>query len=316
MYNILKFDSHLIKFFEENSGLSRVISIIHYHEQYLKLMGDYIKVDTDSFDTISYIPKSKLNLPHLMFDEVKHRTKIKIGRFVTKFIKNEAIERYSLTNSDVEIFVNLFKSYFNRDESKLKVISGNEILHYYLDTNYHAPNGSRMGTLWNSCMRYETKNSYMKMYAANVDKIKMLILLDDNNKVKTRALLWQGCTSLDGGQSYDVMDRIYSVYDHDVVLFKEWATKNGYLYKAEQSAYSEDSFIDKNGHNIFLSLKINLESVKFKYYPYLDTFKYFSLSNKTLSNSKYDNYSYILIQNDGGLNPETSDDDDVMDDDD
>ena len=129
----------------------------------------------------------------------------------------------------------------------------------------------------------------------------MLILLDDVGKVKTRALLLD-CVDLDG-KPYKIMDRIYSVYDHDMVFFKSWAIKNVYLHKLEQSAKCERIFVGASGV-CELFLTVALESVDFDYYPYIDTFKFFSRKKKSLSNSEKFSYKYILIQNHGSLEPE------------
>jgi hypothetical protein len=154
--------------------------------------------------------------------------------------------------------------------------------------------------LWNSCMRYYDRNKYMRLYTKN-HNIKMVVFLVDN-KVRCRALLWDGAKDLDD-KNYKVMDRIYSVYDHDVILFKKWASENGYISKWTQSAKSEKTF-DVGGIATTIDLIIKLESYDFRYYPYLDTFKYFSQWKGTLSNSRKWNYDYILIQSNGSVEPE------------
>jgi hypothetical protein len=40
------------------------------------------------------------------------------------------------------------------------------------------------------------------------------------------------------------------------------------------------------------------------YYPYVDSFKYYSRKYGTLSNSDSFSYKYVLVQNHGGLSPE------------
>lgn len=296
-----KFDNEFQNFIYETRGLSRVVDIIDYSDgRYLESAGDYISV-TNEIDSVSYIPASKLRLENSGFNEKKYRINIKIGRFVNKFIKKDIIQSVGITDYDIEIFVNLFKSYFDRDETKLKIVEGDDILKYYLHDNYHRPNGACIGTLWNSCMRYREKNRFMEIYAKNPNKVKMLVLLDDLGKVKTRALLWEDCFNIDG-KSYKVMDRIYSVYDHDMMFFKSWAIKNGYFHKLEQSAKCERIFVGVGGV-CELGLTTILENTDFEYYPYIDTFKFFSFKKKSLSNSERFSYKYILIQNDGSLEP-------------
>ena len=268
----------------------------------MKRVGDFIKRESDEGDTISYIPKSKLDIEHAGFDDTKYRTRIKIGRFVTKFISMEGIRDFGVSNHDVEVFVNLFKSFFDRDETKLQIVEGDDILKYYLADNYFRPSDACIGTLWNSCMRYPEKNKYMEIYAKNPDKIKMLVLFGEGGKIKTRALLWEDCKTSDG-RIYKVMDRIYSIYDHDMILFKSWALRNGYIHKYEQSARSENLFVDLEGPKR-IDLTVSLSNHNFDTYPYLDSFKYYSRKKGTLSNSPEFSYKYVLIQNHGGLRPD------------
>lgn len=290
----LNFDKEFIHFLLEVQNASRIAAIALYHNgHFLKKNGDYIK--RDGPDSISFIPKGKLGLLHAGFNEEKLRTSIKIGRFISKFMMNEGLQHFGTTQNDVDVFVNCFKSYFDRDETNLKIVSGDDILKYYLENFY---NESRIGTLWQSCMRYAVKNPYMKIYADNPDKVKMLVKFDEKGKVKTRALLWEDCTDRLGNK-HKVMDRIYSVFEHDVVLFKNWAHKNGYSHRYEQSARNETLFTDPTGRTVELDLTIKIENHKQEFYPYLDTFKYYSRKNGTISNSRNFPYKWVLIQNNG-----------------
>ena len=298
----LNFESEFYSFLQETRGISKIVDLILYHRgEFLKKTGDFIRREEGN-DTISFIPKSKLGLPHTGFSETKYRTPLKIGRFISKFISSEGLKAFGVDQYDVETFVNLYKSFFDRDESRLKIVEGEEILKYYLLDNYYRPNSACIGTLWNSCMRYREKNQYMEIYAKNPDKVKMLVLLAEDGKVKTRALLWESCQDREGN-NYKVMDRIYSIYDHDMIFFKNWAHKNGYIHKFEQSARSENLFMTLNGKPERIDLTVNLDNHVCDYYPYIDSFKFYSRKLGTLSNSEIFSYKYVLIQNDGGLIP-------------
>lgn len=297
----LNFDNEFLSFISETRGLSKISNLVDYRRgEFLKKTGDYIKKEAGN-DNISYIPKSKLGLDHVGFNETKYRTTLKIGRFVSKFVSSDGISAFGVDQYDVETFVNLFKSFFDRDESRLKIVEGDDILKYYLQDNYYRPNGSCVGTLWNSCMRYREKNNYMQIYADNPDKIKMLVLLAEDGKIKTRALLWESCQDRND-KTYKVMDRIYSIYDHDMILFKNWAFKNGYIHKLDQSARSENILMTPNGSDR-IDLTVKLDNHICNYYPYIDSFKFYSRKYGTLSNSEWFKYKYILVQNDGSLVP-------------
>lgn len=308
MSHKLNFDSEFSSFLEETRSISKIVDLILYHRgEFIKKNGDFIRKEAGN-DTISFIPKSKLSLLHTGFNETKYRTPLKIGRFVSKFISNDGLNSFDVDQYDVESFVNLYKSFFDRDESRLKIVEGDDILKYYLAENYYRPNTSCIGTLWNSCMRYREKNRYMKIYAKNPDKIKMLVLLAEDGKVKTRALLWESCQDREGN-NYKVMDRIYSIYDHDMIFFKNWAIKNGYIHKFEQSARSENVFINLNGKVERIDLTVKLDNHICDYYPYIDSFKFYSRKYGTLSNSEFFSYKYVLVQNDGGLLPPKEEED-------
>jgi hypothetical protein len=182
--------------------------------------GNYVKRVEDEIDVVSFLPKSK-------YEKVENewesgRIKIKIGRFIRKFLTDFSIQNFNINDQMIEKFVNLYKSYFSRDISKLKIVEGEEILKYYLEDNYHSLNGNRAGSLWNSCMRQRERNKFMKLYAKNSDKVKMLVFFSDDDKVRARALLWEGVKDhKDSTKEYKFMDRIYYYYDHDINFFKE-----------------------------------------------------------------------------------------------
>jgi hypothetical protein len=264
--------------------------------------GNYIKRVDNEIDVVSFLPKSK-------YEKVENnwengRVKIKIGRFVRKFLTEFSFKNFKVTDTLIEKFVNLYKSYFSRDTSKLKIFEGEEILKYYLEDNYHALNGGRFGTLWNSCMRQRERNKFMKLYAKNKDKVKLLVFFSDDDKVRARALLWEGVKDhKDSTKEYKFMDRIYYVYDHDINFFKDWAKENGYISKWEQSAKTELLF-DIDGEVKRLQLYVNLDDSGLSYFPYLDTFKNFYVSKNRFSNSQNYNFDYVLVQSNGKVERE------------
>ena len=299
MFKRLIFNSDMINFLSLTSNRINDI-LIHGDGELISEEGNFIKNEENDF--LSYLPKSKYQ-KDANFDPYSKgigRVKIKIGRFVRKFISEKSFIQFGITDQTIESFVNSFKSYFNSTTSSIKIIEGPEILKWYLDENYYTPNDMRFGSLWNSCMRYHDRNKYMTLYAKNPN-IKMAVFLVDD-KVRCRALLWDDAKDLDG-KIYKVMDRIYSVYDHDVILFKNWANENGYISKWTQSAKSEKTF-DVGGIATTIDLIIKLENYEFRYYPYLDTFKYFNQWKGTISNSRKWSYDYILIQSNGSVEPE------------
>ena len=301
MFDRLIFDNDMLDFLDMVSKNNKIaLILLNGNGNLICEEGNFIKRESDSGDMVSYLSKSK-------YDKVEDkwadcRTKIGIGRFVRKFLSRGSFERYCITDQDVEKFVNLYKSFFSRDKSKLRIVEGEEILKCYLEENYATVSGGRFGTLWNSCMRQAERNKFLKLYSENPG-IKMLVFFSDDGLVRARALLWEEVLEHGTKNSYKFMDRIYYLYDHDINFFKDWAKENGYITKLEQNAKSE-SYFEIDGKMAKLSLYVNLEKKDFSYYPYLDTFKYFKLYKSRLSNSTDYNYDYVLIQSNGMMERE------------
>ena len=267
---------------------------------------NYIGV-TDKLDTISYLPLSKIDYVHNNgidpYSNGIGRQYIKIGRLVFKLFPKVLIDHY-IDSSNIEEFVNLYKSFFDQSNRRLTVVSGEDIRSYYLDINYCTPIN---GTLWKSCMRHHDRQKFLDLYVVNPDKIKMLVLLGKdeygNDKVKARALLWEEVEDIDGNKA-KFMDRIYTIFDSDVYIFKSWARENGYLSKVYQNARSQD-LIDLHGSDTNMSLSVILDNHSLQYYPYLDTFQFYDQKSGRFNNNDSRQLNYILIQSDGGLYPPT-----------
>ena len=96
--------------------------------------------------------------------------------------------------------------------------------YYYLKDNYIEVEGD----LGNSCMRYIYCQSYFDIYIKNPDVCKMLVYVDEDNKVWGRALIWTIDTcDEDKITSRTYMDRIYGINDSIKVLFKGRSVKEG-----------------------------------------------------------------------------------------
>ena len=294
-----------LKFSSNNFVISQIITqgSIGTH---LKAEGNYISIVPGEYDTISYLPKSKMDKELDVWN--KNRVKIKIGRFIKKFFTEFSLVEFKINDVEIEKFVNVYKSYFSVDDKNFRIVEGSDIQKYYLEDSYHRENGYINGTLWNSCMRQRERNEFMKLYSVN-SNIKMLVLFSDDEKVKARALLWESGVFDEDGKEWKVMDRVYSFFDHQVDVFKKWAEENGYIYKWRQNAKSEAYFLI-NGKKTRLNLSVVLENSDFETYPYLDTFKFFNVRDKRFSNNDYKFFDYILTSSRGEL-PNNSDEDEL-----
>jgi hypothetical protein len=223
----------------------------------------------------------------------KLRGEIKISKLVNKLLENEK----QFTEGDKERFVNLIKSKLST-EDKFIVASGDEIANYYKSSNY----SKETGTLGNSCMRRKSANVF-RIYTENPEKCSIVVMLDEDDKVLGRALLWNlDYCSLEGVTKF--MDRIYTANDYDLYKFRKWAKENGYAYKA-RNTYSDLQGIIFNEEEHEVEMSVNLKKMDYNNFPYLDTFRLYDPSNHKLINLSVDEddseYSgfYILSSTDG-----------------
>ncbi len=307
MFGRLFFDNDLMNFLQVSSNSKISMILLNGGMNAICEEGNFIKRDREEIDILNFIPKGKIIVGDdssidTFFSQNSNRTRIKVGRFVRKFVSKQSFVDFSITDKDIEDFVNLFKSYFTPNKENLKIVEGEEILKWYLEENYATTCDLRTGSLWKSCMRQPERNKFMDIYAKNISLCKMLIFLNDDGKLRARALLWEGVSDKNGNV-YRVMDRIYTIYDHDTFLFKSWAKENGYIMKLEQSSKSESLF-DVGGQPMNIELKIKLGKWDLNHYPYLDTFKYFDLYGGYLSNTPNFVHQYKLVQSDGSVERE------------
>ena len=310
--SLLIFDNEMFEFlqFAQRDSIIAALLLQGDHSHIVE-EGNYVKRVDNEIDVVSFLPKSKYEKVEDYW--VNGRVKIKIGRFIRKFLTEFSIKNWQINDTLIERFVNLYKSYFSRDISKLKIVEGDDIPKYYLEDNYHHINGNRSGSLWNSCMRQRERNKFMKLYAVNPEKVKMLVFFSDDDKVRARALLWEDVKEhKDPTKQYKFMDRIYYVYDHDINFFKDWAKENGYLCKWDQSAKTEMLFDEGTGEPVKKSLYVLLDNYSMSYYPYLDTFKNFYENKGRFSNSQSYNYDFTLVQSNGAVEREPEPDDEFL----
>lgn len=203
---------------------------------------------------------------------------IKIGRAVRQIFKELDIKT---TDKAIEEFVNAYKSYIDyiKADKIIELVEGEDIKHWYLETNNY---GS--GQLSNSCMRYKSCQTYFDIYTKNPQVCQLLILRSpDINKITGRALLWK----LTNGRLY--MDRIYCNMDSDVNIFKKWGKENNV-------SYTYDKFVEEDKK---LTVQLN-NKIKYKQYPYMDTFGYFNKKDGILCSETLP--SYLGLQDtDGGI---------------
>jgi len=207
-----------------------------------------------------------------------NRNPIRIGRLVNSIM---TAAKQPITPRQVEDFTNAYKSAWdmmNDAFSKFDVVSGYAVARWYDESSYESDDS----TLGSSCMRYDTCSEYFGIYADNSDVCKLVILYSDkgssiingkftSNYIKGRALLWKT------NQGDMFMDRIYTNYDSDVELFKQFAEKNGWWCKKTQN--SSNNFTAQKGSSFKNpTYSVDLKWAEHESYPYVDTLYFLSMN--------------------------------------
>lgn len=176
---------------------------------------------------------------------------------------------------------------------RFKLVSGEDLRFWYACSNYYKdPTGARDGGLPGSCMRYDgicddrNKNTqpFLDIYVKNPDKCALLILTNLESKLIGRALVWKGLKKpydSNNKPSRWLMDRIYTNKASDYELFKKYAKSQGWLYKPDQTAQC-DAYMDGD-KKYNKSMSITIKPSEYRYYPYMDTFRYYNPTTGRLS---------------------------------
>lgn len=248
------------------------------------------------FNNIDYIKDTNQVTIELFKKVGSTKSNIRIGKFITKLFK---LIHSNFDNSELEVFVNRYKSIseFDRISKNFKIVYGKDILKYYHKRNY----SKKKGILGKSCMRKNKQQKFLKLYSKNINKIGMLVLFDDNGKIKGRSILWKDINMEyeEGKYKVNFMDRIYTYDDYITEQFKLYAKMNGWVYKSSQNFLSYGFiFNNKELNNVKFDLKLK-KFKKLKHYPYMDTMDQLSRENGKISNYEFDK-SVSLSTTDGG----------------
>ena len=223
----------------------------------------------------------------------KGRQEIFVGRGIRALLTSAGIK---FLDKDLEEFVNLYKATVDKMNDRFQYfesIKGQEIGHWYHYSNYK----ERQGSLGSSCMS-NVRTDYFDIYISNPDVCELVILKseEDDSLIVGRALLW----TLSDGKKF--MDRIYTIKDSDVQLFRDWAKENGWYSKFYNSSGDSGLANSPEGERVDLgNITIDIKKGMYEAYPYLDTLKYFNPVRGTLSNIRSGGDDYILEDTGGQL---------------
>ena len=228
---------------------------------------------------------------------------VRVGSLIQSLLKKSGQE---VNPSELEDFVikfnNAVKSKKENIFKDFQIIKREDIREYYLEDNYESSNH----TLGGSCMRYQKCQDYLDIYVKNPNQVSMVVLFSEKEpeKIRGRALLWTDIKykykdivgkGLPDYHDKPFMDRIYVNNSKDEELFKEFAKKNGFIYKKNQD-FSKYGFLFNGEETKITRLDVRLEYNSFEYYPYIDTLAYYTPHNSNLNNREGE---YTLNETDG-----------------
>lgn len=264
------FSKSFIEFLTKTQEKSKISDILLNNKTLLT--AQEINYITNRNDMISYLPADKKHVQNQDGTWRRDgRQEGKPSKTVRKLLTQEALDQ--LTDKDFESFANIYKS-ISDFAGTFRIVSGKEIAEWYPERTY----AEGQGSLNSSCMRDKQENVF-ELYVKNTSVVSMLILVDKNNKLLGRALLWN---ALEGKSPIKVMDRIYG-NDSTFEIFKAWAEDNGYIYRQKQAQDMKEYFV-KGGENVTISLTVQLDVARFNSYPYLDTFTYLRMDKGIIMN--------------------------------
>lgn len=257
------------------------------------------------------------------------RNNIKVGRLVRAILTSAG---KTFIDKDIEEFVNQYKSVYDMAANALArfdIVEGDKIAHWY-NHNQYVDEG---GVLGNSCMA-SVSSKYFDIYVNNPEVCKLVILYDENgsitdgvyksNKITGRCLLWTANEVDRQGNpmpSVQIMDRIYTNKDSDVELFKQFGQSKGFYWKNEQDSDNDFTMCNGTTQKAAGNLVISVKLWSFDRYPYMDTFFYLTLGERSsasgqLSNSRQGHDRSLRSTGGGYDGHDYDDEDDDYDDDD
>lgn len=256
-----------------------------------KLKKNNIGLVENSDDSISFIPDGR---------NTQQKSTIKIGRFIREIA---LLQGKIFLDTDIEKFVNQYKAAI-KTKLDFRILKGSDIREGYNTYNYFDVN---RGNLGNSCMN--DCSEYLDIYVDSPDVCSLLCLYE-NNLIVGRAILW---INKEGDK---LMDRIYTMHDSDVEVFRNWSNSHGYYYKGMNNSGLQSRFRNSKGildkQNI---IKLSKKLSSYSNFPYLDTFCYgfddYYLTNEEPDLGEVD--LYYELRSTGGDYEVHSDEEQILD---
>lgn len=225
----------------------------------------------------------------------KYRQLMGIGTFVAKLLPD-----YRGTK-ELEEFVNQYRAQLDVFNYDLKIVRGEEIRYWYHVKTYYNPTPDLIDrndiaegendprtTLMKSCLKQAEKQPFFDIYTKNVNQVGMLIMTDQNNKLRARAIVWFDCYVADDPTNPSkgvFLDRIYYTNESDVNIFINYAKEKGWWYKPSQQKEIYSFIMNGEVCNKSITTRLKVHG-EFNSYPYVDTLCYYTPVTGRLSSTR------------------------------
>lgn len=172
----------------------------------------YASYDADK-RTMSYLPSNRIDGEAEPWSSRK-RVSSPITRLFRAWLHEELVAM--LDDHDFQQFTTFLQG-TGIDTSEIRLVNGPDISYWYNENHYSRSQDT--GSLASSCMRYSNLGKRLSMYDQNPNQISMSILVDGDNRLLARAIVW---TLPDGTR---LQDRIYGNESGQQAL-RKWAKDN------------------------------------------------------------------------------------------
>jgi hypothetical protein len=260
--SIFQVDSNFIKILNKISDDPIALKIKELVNKDIETQYNFIQMG-DKEDQVYFLPDSQASKAS---DVWSKKNSAKIGRLVNQILTSQGV---NVIPADIERFVNKYKTAWKEEKTPkdpIQLVSGEDIKYWYHVKNYQDEDSGQLG---NSCMRYPRCQSFFRIYTDNPDVCQLAILLDDDDKLIGRCLVWK---TMNGGV---YIDRIYTRHDNDVEFMYNKLIKK---FPNALSHYNYDHEED------YISVKLSFDYTdEFKKsrgdvsleFPYMDSLPYF-----------------------------------------
>jgi hypothetical protein len=227
-----------------------------------------------------------------------NRGVISIGKLMNKIYPEIGVHEF-------QHLINCIKSRCKESQYEIKVVEGDEISKWYKLENCQGEsspwneNKSVLGTLGNSCMMNKSDKlpGILDIYTKNPEVCKLVIMLNPDGELVARAILWKATTWEEGFlKEVFLQDRVYYIQDWMGTNLVNWAKKQGYYYRG----FYTGSEIYKDGRAVDKNFKVKIKKIRYKRFPYLDTFSYYNVGKAELTNFKTKS-GFLLSSTSGGF---------------